>query len=206
MTAVSQIALAFDVVLFVAVVVNSAMLLGVLYLLAIIRRRLGPDPGPLVPADGLPIGHEAPPLSAPEARTGRMVHLTDFRGREAVVAFLSPTCTPCVDLADHLNHLANVRRDVAVIIVVAAGEGFDYAAGLGKRVLVIADRAGDMQVVYEVKRMPLVYVVDARGYVAIRVVPRDLTDLEDMLDRIAVAQGNRPWMPVETPPRRVEPE
>jgi hypothetical protein len=48
--------------------------------------------------------------------------------------------------------------------------------------------------------------VRATGQVATRVVPRDLTDLEDMLDRIAVAQDNRPWMPVETPPRYVEPE
>jgi hypothetical protein len=38
--------------------------------------------------------------------------------------------------------------------------------------------------------------VRAAGKAAMRVVPRDLIDLEDMLDRIGVAQGNRPWVPV----------
>jgi hypothetical protein len=40
----------------------------------------------------------------------------------------------------------------------------------------------------------------------LRTVPRDLMDLEDMLDRIAVPQGNRLWVPVETAPGHVEPE
>ena len=113
------------------------------------------------------------------------------------MAFLSPTCDPCVNLAGHLNHLAKVRKDVAVIVVVTPGEGFDYAAALGKRVQVIADTAGELQTAYEAKRIPLVYVIDAEGKVAMRVVPRDLADLEDMLDRIGVGQGKRPWVAVD---------
>ncbi len=193
----SDIELAFEIVQWLALAGIGAMLLGVLTLLAEMKRRLGPDPGPLVPTDGLPLEVEAPPILASETRTGQAVQLSDHRGRDVVLAFLSPTCNPCVNLSEHLNHLANMRKDVVVIVVVAPGEGFDYAAALGKRVRVIADTAGAAQVAYEVKRMPLVYVIDRDGKVAMRVVPRDLTDLEDMLDRFAVPQGNRPWVAVD---------
>lgn len=119
-----------------------------------------------------------------------------------VAAFLSPTCNPCVSLAGHLNHLAKVRKDVPVIVVVTSGDGFDYAEGLSKCVLMVADAAGELQKAYEALKTPKVYVIDAGGKVAMRVVPRDLTDLEDMLDRIAVPQGNRPWVPLDPSPQR----
>lgn len=195
--AMNAIGQTLEVVQWVAITVIGALLLGVMHELGAHRRRLGQDPGPLVPTDGLPLEGDAPSLVAPEVRTGRMVQLADYRGRDVVVAFLSPTCDPCINLAHHLNLLAKQRKDVPVIVVVAPGAGFDYAAGLGKRVLVVADPAGELQTAYEVKRMPLAYVIEAEGKVAMRVVPRDLTDLEDMLDRMGVAQGNKPWVVVE---------
>jgi len=73
----NAIGLTFEVVQWVAVAALGVLLLGLLHQMGEVRRRLGPDPGPLVPNEGLALEREAPALVAPEARTGRTVQLSD---------------------------------------------------------------------------------------------------------------------------------
>ena len=77
-----------------AIVLIGILVVGVLYLVTGIQRRLGPDNGAVVPEDGLAIGATAPEFTAEDRRTGRSVSLSDYR-RQRV-------CWPsCHRHADH---------------------------------------------------------------------------------------------------------
>ena len=178
----------------------GAMMVGLVYLVADLNRRLGPDRGPLIPDDGLEIETVAPPLVALEKRTGQTVQLADHAGQMAVVAFLSSTCNPCVELVPHLNRLAKALPEVPFIVVTTDADGFDYSAELIEQVLVVGDPESELQKAYEVERTPLVYGIDAEGKVAMRSIANDLLDLEDTLDGIGWPQGGSPWVQVEETP------
>lgn len=172
----------------------AGMTAGLVYLVADLSRRLGPDPGPLIPGDGLELETEAPPLVATELRTGKTVQLSDYAGQTAVVVFLSPSCKPCWALVPDLNRLAKSRRGVPFIVVVLAGKGVDYPRHLEEQIMVVGDPEKKLQEAYEVQRTPLVYFIDEEGKVAMRTVSNDLLDLEDTLDGIGRPQGSMPWV------------
>jgi thiol-disulfide isomerase/thioredoxin len=176
----------------------SVMVGGLVYLVGQLYRRLGPDLGPLIPNDGLALKTVAPPLVAVETRTGKTVQLADHTGRTTVLAFLSPSCRPCAELVPHLNRLANARREVSFIVVAMNGQGYDYQRELSGHIQVVSDPEASLQKAYEVRRSPLIYVIDAEGKVAIRSVSNDLLDLEDTLAGLGRDQGKAPWMVIDT--------
>jgi thiol-disulfide isomerase/thioredoxin len=192
----STVELWSQILLWIVVLAVAAITVGLVYLVADLNRRLGPDRGPLVPNDGLKIDSLAPPLVAEDLRTRRTVAMPDSASHGAVVAFLSPTCKPCVDLVPHLNTLARSHQNVPVIAVVLPGNGYDYAVALDSAISVVGDAEGQLQKTWEVMRTPLVYLVDATGAVKMKSVSNDLPDLEDTLDGIGWKQGDRPWVPV----------
>jgi len=173
------------------------MAAGLIYLVADIRRRLGPDLGPLVPNDGLAVGAIAPVIEGTDARSGAPRTWRHTPGRPAVVAFLSPTCPPCEGLSPHLDRLARSRRGVPVVAVVLPGQGVDYGRRLTTSITVIRDDTGAAQKAFAVARTPLVFAVAPDGTVAMRTVSNDLIALEDTLDGFGQAQGSRPWLPAE---------
>jgi hypothetical protein len=183
--------------LWILILVVAGMLAGLIYVVADLIRRVGPDRGPVVPNDGLKIGSRAPMLGGAEVRTGRAVQLSDYDGRSVAVVFLSPTCKPCVELVPHLNEMAKYQRNVPILVVVLQGHGFDYAHALTDRILLLGDAEGKLQAAWEVERTPLTYVINADGTVRMKSVSNDLLDLEDTLDGIGWQQGTRPWEPVE---------
>jgi thiol-disulfide isomerase/thioredoxin len=171
--------------------------LGLAYLVAVLMRRQPPDLGPVVPNAGLAIDSEAPVLVGQEVRTGETVRLSDYAGQVTVVAFVSPTCKPCVDLVRHLNALAKTRRHVRLIVVVLPGSGYDYGRNLGQSIRVLADTDGSRQNSWQVEITPLTYVIDGQGTVKMKSVSNDLLALEDTLDGYGWKQGDRPWVAVE---------
>ena len=179
------------------ILLTTAMVAGLVYLTADIRRRLGPDPGPLVPNDGLGIGEPAPIIEGTDARSGKPRGWDPIPGHAAVIAFLSPTCAPCVALVPHLNRLARSRRAVSVVVVVLPGEGVDYGATLDALIAVLQDADGRAQRDYMVSRTPLVFAIAPEGAVAMRTASNDLIALEDTLDGLGQSQGSRTWVPAE---------
>jgi methylamine dehydrogenase accessory protein MauD len=167
--------------------------LGLLHQVGKIRRRLGEDRGVLVPNDGLPLDSVAPPIEVAERRTGQPVRLGDYRGRGVVVAFLSPSCVPCVKLVPHLNRLAKERAE-PVIVVAEQADGADLDVELSSDVQVVGDTTGELARAYQVQRRPLVYVIHPDGTVAMRTVPNNRVDLEDTLDGFGRLQGDLPWV------------
>ena len=180
-----------------AVVVIGLMVIGLFALIADINRRLGPDRGPLVPDEGLEAGTDAPEFAAAEARSGASVRLSDFRGRHVVVAFLSPSCGPCVRLAPEIDRLARLRHDMPIVVVATRGPGFDFAREMSTAIRVVLDPDHTIETAFQVRWKPTVYVIDPEQKVALRTISNTLTDLEDMLDGIAHAQGGAPMLPSE---------
>ena len=168
---------------------------GILYLLADINRRLGPDLGAVVPNDGLAIGSVAPAFEAPDLRTAQPVRLASHAGRPAVVAFLSPLCGACLDLVPHLNRLAEDRREVPIIVVALSGDGVDYRPVLSPGIALVGDDGGALQRGFDVRRTPLVFLVDVDGKVRMRTVSSNLVNLEDTLAAIGRPQGSARWVP-----------
>jgi hypothetical protein len=174
----------------------AALMTGVIYLLAGIQRRLGPEVGALIPNDGLPLGEPAPDLAGTDRRTGRAVDLTALRGRAAVVVFLSPSCKACIDMVPALNRLAETRP-AAVVVVAADGGGARYSEVLSRRVRLVGDADRALERAWAVRWTPMVYLVDAAGTIAMRSVSNTLLDLEDTLDGIGYEQGGHAWLPEE---------
>lgn len=85
-----------------AIMLIAVLASGVLYLVADLHRRLGPDQGAMVPNDGLTVGVAAPDFAAEDMRTGQPVHLSDFAGRRVVMAFVASNCPPCRKLVPDL--------------------------------------------------------------------------------------------------------
>jgi hypothetical protein len=173
-----------------------AVLLGVVYLLASLQRRLGPEAGVLIPSDGLPLGEPAPKLAATDRRTGRPVGLAALRGRAAVVVFLSPSCKACIDLVPALNRLAGSRSE-PVVVVAADGGGARYTEVLTRRIRLVDDPDRVLERAWAVRWTPMVYLVDGAGTIAMRSVSNTLLDLEDTLDGIGYEQGGHAWVPEE---------
>jgi len=172
------------------------MLFGLISVLADLRRRVGQGIGALVPNDGLAIGAAAPALEGRDARNGAHEVVMSAGDRATMVAFLSPSCRPCVELVPHLNRVAAREKDLRVIAVVQPGDGFDYPRELSAKIAVIGDVDGDLTQSYEVKRTPLVYVISAEGNVLARTVPNTLLELDNTLDGLVTRQGGMPWVSV----------
>ncbi len=59
----------------------------------------------------------------------------------------------------------------------------------------LRDEKKALQEAFQVRRTPLVYLINEAGQVAMRSVANDLIDLEDTLNGIGRRQGGAPWLP-----------
>ena len=185
----SEIGLWSELVQWVVLLAEGAVTCGLVYVVTALLRREGPAVGP--PAGtGLAIGATAPPLDARDALSNKAVRLSDYIGRPVVLVFLSPSCTPCVDLVPSLNRLAKRERETQVIAVVEDGRGTDYTR-------VVNDETGAVSDAFQVRRMPLMYVVDPEGKIALRTVPNTLLDLEDTLNGLERPTRESSWMKID---------
>ena len=183
------------VALFLLNVGMAIFLAGLAYLVADINRRLGPDLGAVMPNEAIGVGELVPALSASEARSGKPVDLASHAGRQVLLAFLSPTCAPCVNLIPHLNRFARERASVPVIVVASASDrGADYSRELSKRIALVIDQERTIEQAYKASRTPLVYLIDEERRVANRTVSNSLVDLEDTLDGLGRPVGDASWV------------
>ncbi len=68
-------------------------------------RRLGPEPGALIPREGLALRSQLPDVELIDRRSGAMLRTADAGGRRQLIAFLSAGCRPCRELIPHLNRV-----------------------------------------------------------------------------------------------------
>jgi hypothetical protein len=181
----------------VVLVLVCLMLVGLIYVVTELRRRAGPGPGALVPGEGLAIGARAPVLAATDARNGKSAVPVIAGGRSTVMAFLSPKCSPCVNLVPGLNRVAARERGTQFVAVVPDGKGFDFAQGLSKRIKVLRDEDGALAQAYKAGKTPMVYLIGGDGKIAMRAIPNTVLDLDHALEGIGREQGDAPWVTVD---------
>jgi peroxiredoxin len=187
-----------EIVQYVWLIVLLVLGLGNSYVLARIHQRLGPDRGALTPNDGLAVGVDAPEIAARDVRSGEEVRLSSLRGQRVVLVFLSAACETCIDLVPHLNRFAASLKQVPVIAVVEEGRSIDYRRELDRSIRVVAS-SDALTEAYDVRRAPLMYVVDEEGRITQRSVSNVRVDLEDTFDGFVREQGAAAWVPVEPP-------
>jgi len=160
-----------------------------------LRRRAGPGLGALVQNDGLASGTTAPVVAGLNARDGKVTALAMATDRGTLLAFLAPSCPPCVNLVADLNRVAARERAMRFVAVVQDEKGFDFAKGLSERITVLRDDGGAVSRAFQVIRTPLVYLIDGEGKIVRRTVPNSVLDLDDTLSGFGHEQGDMPWIP-----------
>lgn len=126
-----------------------------------------------------------------------MFSLEDVQGRQSILAFISPGCTPCATTIDVLHAFIQGGRDIAVLVVGSLKhEQNDAYAFEHHAHIPILTPDSDVDEAYHVQVKPFVFVLDEAGIVRAKGGMNDREHLEALL--IAA-------FPTPTVPRKVLP-
>jgi thiol-disulfide isomerase/thioredoxin len=115
----------------------------------------------------------APGFALPDAITGQIRDLYDYRGKAVVLEFMMTTCPHCAAFAEILGEVHQKYPDRVEVISIANTNTDNpatvkqYAAGHKVGYLILFDM-GQMEYSYVQKPtvdLPHVYVIDANGYI-----------------------------------------
>jgi peroxiredoxin/uncharacterized membrane protein YphA (DoxX/SURF4 family) len=136
----------------------------VLALLTQVRHKPDSVAGPTEPGR-VGIGDPAPSFALPDIR-GRMISLSDLRGREILVLFWDPSSKFCERMLDDLRVWdANPRKGAPALLVVSIG-GIDAAAAMSLRSAVVLEPTFSIARRFGAVGTPSAILVDAAGNVA----------------------------------------
>lgn len=111
------------------------------------------------------LGQEAPAVALPDLE-GHTVDLRDYRGRDTLVVFWSPSCPHCQELADDLRRWeAEPPRGAPRLLVVSAGS-VEANRALGFRSSIVLDESFKAGKAFGVDGTPSAVLVDAEGRIA----------------------------------------
>ncbi len=174
---------------------DAALVLLLMVTSGDILRRLGPEPGALIPLEGLALRSRVPALDLFDRRSGDWIH-TSVRGRRQLFAFLSFRCRPCRELIPHLNRVAAEHRDVRIVAIVSAGDHSDALMQLVPSVAVVEDdERRTIATHFEARYEPFIYVTDTDARVTFRAVTNSLLELQDALGGFGHRQMTA-WTPI----------
>jgi methylamine dehydrogenase accessory protein MauD len=180
-----------NVVLWVLVLVLSAVVLALTRQLGVLHERIAPA-GALMLNRGLTVGEAAPVLEV-AALDGRALKVGGARedGRSTLLLFVSPSCPVCKTL---LPAVRSSRRDErAWLDVILASDGdlaeqreFVRAQGLESIPYVVSAALG---LAYQVSRLPFAALIDERGVLRGRGLVNSREHLESLFEakRLGVA-------------------
>lgn len=141
---------------------------------------------------GLAVGEKAPSFVAIN-QDGHKVSLEDVQGRRGIVAFVSPSCTPCATTIDVLHALLQEGRDVAVLVVGSVNpEQNDAYAVEHHTPIPILTPDSDLDNIYQVRVKPFVFVLDEAGIIRAKGGLNDREHLEELL-MMAFPMQTVPW-------------
>ena len=119
---------------------------------------------------GLLAGTPAPVFQLPCVGGGE-VSLASYRGRRVLLVFSDPQCSPCNELAPHLEHLHRNRPDLEVVMVSRGNveENREKAAQLGLTFPVVLQKQWEVSRDYGMFGTPIGYLIDEKGTIAANV-------------------------------------
>jgi peroxiredoxin len=110
-------------------------------------------------------GQPAPAVALPDLQ-GQTVDLRDYRGRDTLVVFWSPSCQHCQELADDLRRWeAEPPRGAPRLLLVSSGS-VEANRALGFRSSIVLDESFKVGQAFGVGGTPSAVLVDAEGRIA----------------------------------------
>jgi methylamine dehydrogenase accessory protein MauD len=183
---------ALTVALWLFVVVQGALLLGVLRQLGVLHRRLDELTATSDEPTGPAVGALAPDFTLPQVGGGAL-RLGDLRGSPVLLGFVSPGCPPCTQLAQELDALLN-RAEAPHVLLVSSGDESANAAwsnSLGLRAPVLLWERGDMRA-YQAHYTPFLVALDGAGVVRSVGLVSSREKVEQFLARATGSPGGEP--------------
>ena len=117
------------------------------------------------------LGRPAPDFALEEVGTGRLVRLSDYRGKTVILNFWATWCAPCrSEMPDFQRTFAarQARGDLVVLAVddrEAEGDVTAFVREFGLTFPVLMDRAGEVRVHYAVTGLPATLFIDRDGVI-----------------------------------------
>ncbi|MGH8265765.1 MAG: methylamine dehydrogenase accessory protein MauD [Steroidobacteraceae bacterium] len=180
-----------NVVLWVLVVVLSAVVLALTRQLGVLHERIAPA-GALMLNRGLTVGDPAPVLEVTDLE-GRALQVGVARtdGRSTLLLFVSPTCPVCKSLLPAVKSSRKEERAWMDVILASDGDtseqrSFVRAQGLEGIPYVVSAALG---LAFQVSRLPFAALLDERGVVRARGLVNSREHLESLFEakRLGVA-------------------
>ena len=133
---------------------------------------------------GLPAGTPAPGFRLPRLDGGELA-LQEYRGRRVLLVFSDPVCSPCDQLAPHLERLHREGPNLAVLMIGRRDPELNRqkVAKLGLTLPVVLQRSWEISLLYGMFATPVAYLVDEQGTIAADVA----TGVEPILDLVSRA-------------------
>ena len=156
-----------------SLVVATVMTVGFGVALAI---KIRPQMALVGPGDPLPSFH------ATDARTGRPVSLTDYRGKVVLLNIWATWCDPCRLEMPSMEKLSERLKgaDFRVVAVSVDKDGPDvvmkFVNDLGLHFDILHDRSGAIQQTLQTTGVPESYVIDRSGVIIKKVIGAEMWD------------------------------
>jgi methylamine dehydrogenase accessory protein MauD len=183
----------------------AAVLLVVVRELALLRVRVGPEPGALATNEGPKIGATLPQFDAVTLAGVPLV--VGPTSRSTLLVFASPHCQPCRELLPALQRL--MRRDIpAEVALIVQGDRSEVESLMSLYQIdapVIADPDRRISNLFGIDSVPLAILADRDWTVITKGIVNNEEHLESLLRKEVTPQGDRqfrPASPIETAAER----
>jgi methylamine dehydrogenase accessory protein MauD len=178
---------ASQVALWVIVIVQSVLILGLMREVGLLQLRVGPQHAMVTSDQGLGPGTTAPDLVLEDVFTGDEVHLGSPQAHARVLAFIDPKCGICHGILGPLEILARSEKDRLDVVAVCNAAPEDCRAFLRPvtpHVFALADFSASARQHFRVTGSSFAIVVDRDGVVGDGGVVNNLQHLESLLDTL----------------------
>ncbi len=185
------------VALWVLVILQAVILVGLLRQLGALQTKLGPEYNLLVPREGLARNTPAPDFRALDVVHGREIGLAEFAGRTALLIFVAPDCRACSALMPELMTFARSHVGHLALALVCQGEPAhcrELAQNYRVSFPVLLDVEQAVSRAFLVRATPFAYRLDAGGIVQRRGIVSGTDGLEELL-----RDPSRPEVEIELP-------
>jgi peroxiredoxin len=133
----------------------------------------------VVRLDGEWVDRPAPDFQLPNANTGRMTRLSDYRGKVVFLNFWASYCIPCRKEMPSMEKLVRQYEDRGLVMIAVSldikKEDIDtfmneFLPGQQSRMTVLWDSAGKSSRAFGTELIPETYIIDRDGRIVARFV------------------------------------
>lgn len=188
-----ELLVASQVALWVVVLLQLILLLGLAREMGVIRVRLGPQ-GALMSDVGLEIGDPAPDFETLEIPSNRTVPFRAEGVRQTLLVFVSPDCTPCKHLLKSMDPVWEGWQRTTRVTVVCEGNDAQVRGVFGKlglRMSMFTDPLSKIRELYGQPPTPFAYLIGSDGTVLLKGIVNERDDVERLIEGRARIYGGR---------------